>query len=88
MQISQKGSIKEGECGGRETVYFRFRQQRDLSRPRCRPQGPNGMEVIMLPNSIATIGLMRTVSKSGDRSAQAISENVADPASVPPSIET
>jgi hypothetical protein len=46
------------------------------------------MEVIMLPNSIATIGLMRTVSKSGDRSAQAISENVADPASVPPSIET
>jgi hypothetical protein len=40
-------------------------------------KGPNGIEVIMFSNSIATIGLMRTVSKSGDRSAQAKPENVA-----------
>jgi hypothetical protein len=63
VQISQKGSITGENVMVRETVYFTDfgsgETFRGLDKFR---KGPNGMEVIMLSNSIATIG-MRTASK-------------------------
>jgi hypothetical protein len=64
VQNLAEGFDHGGECGGQETVYFTdFGSGETFRGLDTFRKGPNGMEMIMLPNSIATIGLMRTVSK-------------------------
>lgn len=64
VQISQKGLITGENVVVRETVYFTdFGSSETFRGLDTFRKGPNGMAVIMLSSSIATIGLMRTVSK-------------------------
>lgn len=80
VQISQEGSIKGENVVVRETVYHGFRQRRDLSRPSLARYIPQGSErdrsdyVLKLDCDDRADA---DGEQEGDRSAQAIPENVA-----------